>query len=420
MNKTGNHSIKVIMYYTVVIGSVLDIVCGITFGMFFCFSLISNQLKSGSFSAFNTTGNVTNSVSASVVSFIWLVLCAICVVIYPFLVKKRQELRDEVEYDEFGVNRKRGSFSQLSKKERDAIEQQKMIDAERILDAPTLKKITHTGSDNPEADLEKLIGLSNVKNDIKQMEARMLYEQTVKADQKRKKKKDTERNTETLSSMHMIFSGAPGTGKTTVARIMAGLLYKYGYIKKNQSVEIDGNFFNGLSIGESSKKVSMLIQKSLGGVIFIDEAYALLSNGGGQEVIATIVKAMEDYRDEVVFIFAGYEKEMQDFVNSNPGIQSRVKYHMYFGNYTITDMKRIFKTMANEKSLLVSQELLDKFANEIQKISMSPNFGNARTIRNILDKIIDQHAVNMMNGTLKKDATYRLMLCDFPQNLVLR
>jgi len=158
----------------------------------------------------------------------------------------------------------------------------------------------------------------------------------------------------------------------------------------------------------------MLIQKSLGGVIFIDEAYALLSGGGGQEVIATIVKAMEDYKDELIFIFAGYEKEMQDLINSNPGIESRVKYYMYFGNYSNNDLKRIFKSMAHERSLSVSQELLDAFGIEIQRLSLVPNFGNARTVRNLLDRIIDKHAMNLMNGVLPTEAKYQLRLCDMP------
>jgi len=408
MNTKSEYTSKTINYYIILFASVLDMVGIIAFGALFLFSSLNNSTTNlPSFVETQTFGFY------SIPAFVWLVLCAICGLLYPYLTMKRQALRDDVEYDEFGVNRKRGNFSQLSKKEREEIERQKMIDAERILDAPTLKKITKTGSTDPEADLAKLIGLNNVKADIKQMEARMIYEQSLRADQKKKKKKG-ERQTDTLSSMHMIFKGEPGTGKTTIARIMAGLLYKYGYIKKNQCIEIDGNFFNGLSVGESSKRVSMLIQKSFGSVIFIDEAYALLSSGGGQEVIATIVKAMEDYRDEIIFIFAGYENEMKDFINSNPGIESRVKYHMQFHNYSTSDLKRIFKAMANEKNLLVSQELLEAFAIEMKRLERMPNYGNARTVRNLLDKIIDKHALNMVNGVITEEDKYHLKACDMP------
>ena len=408
MSKKQSDAIKELKYYGIIMLSALDMVAIIGFAMLG----ILSAMKTGTQNTVQSFGNVATPVFSiySIHPIIWFILCGGSVSAYPWLVKTRQTLRDEVEYDEHGVNKKRGNFSQLSKKEREAIEQQKMMDAERILDAPTLKKITHEGVADPELELSKLIGLDNVKADIKQMEARMRYEQSVREDNKKKEKGKS--TTDTLSSMSMIFSGSPGTGKTTVARIMASLLYKYGYIQKNQCVEIDGNFFNGLSTGESSKRATMLIEKSRGGVIFIDEAYALLSGTKGQELIATIVKAMEDYRDELVFIFAGYEHEMQQFVDSNPGIESRVKWHMTFHNYSVTEMKRIFKSMANEKGLLVSQELLEKAAAELYQLSLQPNFGNARTVRNLLDKIIDKHAMNLMNGTLTEEAKYRLMSCD--------
>ena len=318
-----------------------------------------------------------------------------------------------MEYDENGLSKTHGQFSQLSRKEREAIDRQKTLDAERILSATTFKTICHDGSQNCHEELDRLIGLQNVKDRIHEMEARMDYEKKAESDNKDKHKRRKNNRTQTLSSMHMMFYGKPGTGKTTVARIMTGLLYEYGYIRKNQCVEIDGNFFNGLSVGESSKRANMLITKSLGGVIFIDEAYALLSNGGGQEVIATIVKAMEDHRDEIVFIFAGYEKEMEKLVRSNPGIESRIKYHLYFEEYNLGELKQIFKEMAHEKNLLVSEKLLDAFSNEIMYKKSQPDFGNARTVRNMLDTIIDKHAVNLRNGSIPETDRYKLKACDF-------
>ena len=391
-------------------------VAGIVFAVLAFINLINQVTGNSGISIQTFDGTVSAGVSAtSIINQIppWLsiILSCVCFLFQPILASKRQELRDEVEYDENGVNRKRGQFSQLSRKEREAIDQQKMMDAERILSATTFKTILHEGSANSHEDLDKLIGLKDVKDRISQMEARMAYERQAVQDKKKKKGKDEK--TPTLSSMNMIFSGEPGTGKTTVARIMTGLLYEYGYIQKNQCVEIDGNFFNGLSVGESSKRASMLIQKSKGGVIFIDEAYALLS-GGGQEVIATIVKAMEDFKDELVFIFAGYENEMKDLINSNPGLESRVKHHLYFGGYTLNDMKQIFTFMAHEQNLLVSNELLAKFANEIMYLKSQPNFGNARTIRNLLDRTIDQHAIGLQNGSVPEEDRYKLKAKDFP------
>lgn len=403
----GNKNKYTVLYYLLIGFSAIVIVSSI-----FCIWMFVTTVGKPKVSGFENaqTVNIFQSVINSITSEAYLGLALIGILITPFLAKARQKLRDIVEYDENGLSREHGSFSQLSRKEREAIDRQKMLDAERILSATTFKTICHKGSSNCHDELDRLIGLKNVKDRIHEMEARMEYEKKADTDNRKRQKSN---KTQTLSSMHMIFYGKPGTGKTTVARIMTGLLYEYGYIRKNQCVEIDGNFFNGLSVGESSKRVSMLITKSKGGVIFIDEAYALLSNGGGQEVIATIVKAMEDNKDDLVFIFAGYEKEMKQLVNSNPGIESRVKYQIQFAEYSLGELKQIFKEMAHEQNLLVSDELLNLFANEIMYKRSLANFGNARTVRNMLDTIIDKHAVNLRNGIIPETDRYKLKACDF-------
>lgn len=406
----GNKNKYNTLYYLSIILSVSVIVFSI-----FCVWLFMTTVGKPKVNGFENaqTVNVFKTMINTIPSAVYLILAALGIVVTPFLVKWRQELRDLVEYDENGLSKTHGQFSQLSRKEREAIDRQKTLDTERILSATTFKTICHDGSQNCHEELDRLIGLQNVKDRIHEMEARMDYEKKAESDNKDKHKRRKNNRTQTLSSMHMMFYGKPGTGKTTVARIMTGLLYEYGYIRKNQCVEIDGNFFNGLSVGESSKRANMLITKSLGGVIFIDEAYALLSNGGGQEVIATIVKAMEDHRDEIVFIFAGYEKEMEKLVRSNPGIESRIKYHLYFEEYNLGELKQIFKEMAHEKNLLVSEKLLDAFSNEIMYKKSQPDFGNARTVRNMLDTIIDKHAVNLRNGSIPETDRYKLKACDF-------
>ena len=406
----GNKNKYNTLYYLSIILSVSVIVFSI-----FCVWLFMTTVGKPKVNGFENaqTVNVFKTMINTSPSAVYLILAALGIVVTPFLAKWRQELRDLVEYDENGLSKTHGQFSQLSRKEREAIDRQKTLDTERILSATTFKTICHDGSQNCHEELDRLIGLQNVKDRIHEMEARMDYEKKAESDNKDKHKRRKNNRTQTLSSMHMMFYGKPGTGKTTVARIMTGLLYEYGYIRKNQCVEIDGNFFNGLSVGESSKRANMLITKSLGGVIFIDEAYALLSNGGGQEVIATIVKAMEDHRDEIVFIFAGYEKEMEKLVRSNPGIESRIKYHLYFEEYNLGELKQIFKEMAHEKNLLVSEKLLDAFSNEIMYKKSQPDFGNARTVRNMLDTIIDKHAVNLRNGSIPETDRYKLKACDF-------
>lgn len=343
----------------------------------------------------------------TVVTVIFSIIAIVCFVSAVPLTKMRQKARDEVEFDENGISRSKGKFSQLSKAERDAINKQKMIDQERILPTTMLKTITHCGPKDPDLSLNKLIGMENVKYEIKKMRARMEYEKNLDS-----KQKDKYVNTD--SSMNMIFTGAPGTGKTSLARIITSYLYQYGYIKKNQIIEVDGNFCNGLSTGESSKKISMLINAAKGGVLFIDEAYSLLSTGG-QEVIATIVKAMEDYRDEMVFIFAGYENEMKALINSNPGIESRAKYIIHFNDYSYDDFKAIFAFMANEKNLYVSYDVLDKVADILENEKRTNrNFGNARSVRTLLDKIIDNHAFNIANKKLDESYMYKLHVSDLP------
>jgi stage V sporulation protein K len=273
-----------------------------------------------------------------------------------------------------------------------------------------MKRITHKGETDPEAAMAKLIGLEEVKRSMHEMAARMAYDMGDKKGRKKKHNKPT-------NSMHMIFMGPPGTGKTTAARIMAGFLYKNGYIRKNQCVEVDGNFLNGMSPGESSKKTEMLITKSLGGVLFIDEAYALLQKNGsgyGQEAIATIVKAMEDQKDDIVFILAGYDKEMRELINSNPGIESRIKKYLWFGDYSVNNLQDIFRAMAGEHNFCVSAEMMEAFGERMRQEMNQPNFGNARTARNFLDQAIDMHATNLMDGKLDASKRYSLEGVDMP------
>ena len=378
--------------------SILFVVCEtVAFYLFFLVEQVGfNTGRTNSFRDFITMYHTPCAVA-------FLVLGLIAVSFIPSLTNKRQAARDEAEYDEDGMSYKRGNFSALSKKERDAIEHQLMIDRQRILPSSLLKSITKQGVSDANKELNDLIALDNVKTEVKKLEARMKFELN----------NTTLKKNETIKheSMNMIFKGNPGTGKTTVARIITTLLYENKFIAKNQIIEVDGNFFNGLTKGESSKRADMLIKAAKGGVLFIDEAYALLSTCG-QEVIATIVKAMEDERDSIIFIFAGYENEMNAFINSNPGIESRIKYQLDFKDYNEDELKQIFTLMANNKKLYVPYEVLDKAVDKLLKDKQKGNFGNARAVRTYLDKIIDNHALNITNNVLTKDDSYTLKECD--------
>lgn len=379
-----------VKYYTAIAATVIDMGLIVLFIILETLTCSGVLVKPTAFQAVDTTKIIFFKV-------VWMILAAVCTGLLIPITNVRRKLRDEYEYDENGVSKKYGHFEKLSADERKKIEKQKIMDAERILDSQTFKNITHSGSENPQTDMDAMIGLDSVKKQMTEIAARMMYERN---EWKRNGNKGKFKPKE---AMHMIFMGEPGTGKTTVARIMAGFLYKNGYIRKNQSVEVDGNFFKGLTPGESSKKTKMLIKKSMGGVLFIDEAYSLLAGGAGQETIATIVKEMEDHRDDLVVILAGYDKEMKQLVNSNPGIESRVKYYLWFGNYTMGDYQKMFMQLAHKRNLQVSNECLSAVVKRLKHEKTLPNFGNARAVRNLFEKTLDKHAVRVVNESAEAD-----------------
>lgn len=301
------------------------------------------------------------------------------------LFEARIKLRNIVDYDEFGVSKKYGKYERMSAKEKKVIDMQKMADMERILSSSQIKKLTHKGSDSPDKDMKKLIGLRNVKDKMNEMVARMEFERSSKKMQ--------------ISSKHMAFLGSPGTGKTTVARIMTGFLYKNKYIKKNKCVEVDGNFLKSSTSADTAIKTELIIREALGGVLFIDEAYALVegSDGIGEQAVATLIKAMEDRKGEFVLILAGYTNEIKKLIQSNPGFESRIKDFMVFQDYNNEELKEIFVNMARDNNFVVDANALDKLEERFERERNLSSFGNGRTARNILDECIDKHAFNFKN-----------------------
>lgn len=301
------------------------------------------------------------------------------------LFEARIKLRNIVDYDEFGVSKKYGKYERMSAKEKKVIDMQKMADMERILSSSQIKKLTHKGSEDPCKDMKKLIGLRNVKDKMNEMVARMEFERSSKKMQ--------------ISSKHMAFLGSPGTGKTTVARIMTGFLYKNKYIKKNKCVEVDGNFLKSSTSADTAIKTELIIREALGGVLFIDEAYALIegSDGIGEQAVATLIKAMEDRKGEFVLILAGYTNEIKKLIQSNPGFESRIKDFMVFQDYNNEELKEIFVNMARDNNFVVDANALDKLEERFERERNLSSFGNGRTARNILDECIDKHAFNFKN-----------------------
>ena len=246
------------------------------------------------------------------------------------------------------------------------------------------------------AELNSLVGLQKVKTMLKDLVNLIELKKKTQNDLKIKN-----------INLHMIFLGNPGTGKTTVARIVAEMLYNLKYIKQNKLIEVSSKDLVAEYVGQTAPKTMAVIQKALGGVLFIDEAYSLASGNGqgnsfNEEAIATLIQAMENYRDELVVIFAGYTKEMQDFLNSNSGIVSRIGYTVEFDDYTPDELIKIFDQMMQKSGFIVTTEALNKVRELINEYKDSKNFGNARFVRNIYEKSIIKHASNTKDKRGKK------------------
>ncbi len=195
--------------------------------------------------------------------------------------------------------------------------------------------------------------------------------------------------------MHMAFTGNPGTGKTTVARLLAQIYYEMGILSKGQFVETDRSGLVAGYVGQTATKVTEVVESALGGVLFIDEAYSL-SNGSqedfGKEAIDTLVKAMEDHRDDLIVIVAGYTGEMQKFIDANPGLQSRFTTYIDFPDYEAFDLVSILIDMCSSMQYVIEpaavKEIFNTFDYDVNH--KDDNFGNARDVRNFRKKIIDR------------------------------
>jgi len=328
-----------------------------------------------------------------IVSQILLVISFIQFIVLKNLLKNvlNKAVMDN-EYDENGVSKKK-KFENLSRKQREAMDLQKAAQMEALLPTSVLKKIQKEGSKNPEQDLQNLIGLESVKQKVTEMVARMKFEEATKEDSK-KRKGSASQQANSMSGRHFCFFGSAGTGKTTVARIITGFLYQYGYIKQNKCIEIDGNFLKAGA--DSADKTRLIIQKAYGGVLFIDEAYTIIDGAGGfgNEVVATLIKEMEDNRDKLTVIIAGYKLDIKRLLDTNEGFKSRIKEYLEFSDYNNSEMKNIFVSMAKSEGYSVADEALENFSVRCEKERRLSSFGNGRTARNILEESIDRHAYN--------------------------
>jgi len=257
---------------------------------------------------------------------------------------------------------------------------------------------------NVEKMLADMIGMDNIKTKIREFEAFAKYKKQVIAGG----------GNVPSASTHMAFLGNPGTGKTTVARIIAQMLFNIGLLRKNTVVEVQRKDLIAEYVGQTAIKTQQVIDKAMGGVLFIDEAYSLAQSGSkndfGAESIATLIKAMEDHKDDLVVIFAGYVNEMEDFISSNPGLQSRIGYIFNFEDYKEEELAEMFCTKMKSFGFRLSPACKGKVKEVSRYFKEQKDFGNGRFIDSLIQKTLVRRAVDaadksktMSLNSIKKD-----------------
>ena len=235
-------------------------------------------------------------------------------------------------------------------------------------------------------ELNELIGLKTVKHDV---------EELIGLAKVRKMREEKGMKTVPMS-LHLVFSGNPGTGKTTVARILGKLYKEIGILETGQLIETDRAGLVAGYVGQTAIKTSKKIEEAMGGILFIDEAYTLnqKDENFGQEAIDTILKAMEDHRDKFIVIVAGYTELMKAFVESNPGLKSRFNKYFFFPDYTVDELQQIFEMQCKKYQYNLTEEAAAAVREEIVRLEAAKdeNFANARAVRNLFEKIITNQA----------------------------
>jgi SpoVK/Ycf46/Vps4 family AAA+-type ATPase len=265
---------------------------------------------------------------------------------------------------------------------------------------------------DPTEELQSLIGLSEVKEEVSALA------NFVKIQQEREKK-----GMKAVGlSYHCVFTGNPGTGKTTVARILAEIYRNLGILKRGHLVETDRSGLVAEYVGQTAVKTNKIIDSALDGVLFIDEAYSLVQGGGndyGQEAISTLLKRMEDDRNRLIVVLAGYSEDMKRFIDSNPGLQSRFNRYIHFADYTADELKQIFLLNVDKNQYLMEpegEELLSKILNFAIE-HKDKNFGNGRYVRNLFEKTIQNQAIRLSGQpNITVEELSKLKAEDLPTN----
>ncbi len=251
-------------------------------------------------------------------------------------------------------------------------------------------------------ELDSLIGLQSVKTVIREIQAFALIQ----------KYREAMRLTCEPIVLHTIFTGNPGTGKTTVARLLSRMLKEIGILQKGHTVEVERADLVAQYIGQTAQKTREALKQALGGLLFIDEAYSLARGGErdfGKEAIDTLVKAVEDQRDNLVVILAGYPAPMSEFLEANPGLRSRFPVTVAFPDYSDLELFKIAQSMLEKREYTLNGQAQQELVRQIRRLRRGDpeSFGNARAVRNLVEQLVRRQAVRLVQkrGITKRELT---------------
>lgn len=258
-------------------------------------------------------------------------------------------------------------------------------------------------------DLDRLVGLDSVKEEVRRLISFIQIQKMRKAHEL----------TQVPLSLHMVFTGNPGTGKTTVARLFAKIYRALGVLERGHLVETDRSGLVGQYVGHTAIKTSELVNSARGGVLFIDEAYSLAQGGEtdfGQEAIDALVKRMEDYRDELLVIVAGYKDEMETFISANPGLRSRFSIYIEFADYRPDELLIILERLCENNEYLLQDDTRERALEVIEEAigSSGDGFGNGRFVRNLFESMVRNQAMRLsrLSGDLDRECLSRFLPID--------
>jgi probable Rubsico expression protein CbbX len=289
------------------------------------------------------------------------------------------------------------------------------VEALELVDVSEAMRASNLESFLAELDAE-LVGLRPVKLRIRQIAALLLVERL----------RERAGLSTTAPSLHMCFTGRPGTGKTTVANRMAKILHQLGFVRRGHLVVATRDDLVGQYVGHTAPKTKEVLQKASGGVLFIDEAYYLYraenERDYGQEAIEILLQYMEDRRDDLVVILAGYKDRMEKFFLSNPGMHSRIAHHIDFPDYTLEELVQIAELMTGRQMYAFDDQSKQAFSEYLALRINQPHFANARSVRNALDRIKLRQAIRLVEagGSVPKEELSRIDAMDIRQSRVFQ